>query len=133
MMTAAINTGGKNSKLIPQIKSLFNDYDWGRGIVVSDNDARANQATTNKDLNKVFQQICEEHPEFFKALCYEAATGEEKFGKNSKNVPDLILEWSEDSESKIYTIDEYLNHKSWKPVIGFKTANDKTSTSLRIL
>lgn len=133
MMCAAINAEGKNSKLIPQIKSLFNDYDWGRGIVVSDNDARLNQATTNKDLNKVFQQICEDHPKFFEALCYEAATGKEKFGKNSKNVPDLILEWSEDSESKIYTIDEYLEHKTWKPVIGFKTANDKTSTSLRIL
>jgi hypothetical protein len=132
-MYAAINSEGKSSDLIPQIKSLFNDYDWGRGIVASDGEARGNQATINKDLNQVFQQMCKDHPKFFEALCYEAATGEEKFGKNNNSVPNFILEWSEDSESKIYTIDEYLKHKTWKPVIGFKTANDRTSTSLRIL
>lgn len=133
MMYAAINSEGKNSSLIPQIKSLFNDYDWGRGIVASDTEARSNQGAINKDLNQVFQQMCNDHPEFFEALCYEAATGKEKFGENNNSVPNFILEWSEDSESKIYKIKEYLEHKTWKPVIGFKTANDRTSTSLRIL
>lgn len=134
MMYAAIETEGEKSELVAQIKSLFDDYDWGRGINAHDGEARSNQSMINTDLNKKFQQICNTYPDFFKVLCYEAATGEKKFGKNSDSVPNIILEWTEEGESSIYTkIDDYLKHKTWKPVIAFKTANDKSSTSLRIL
>lgn len=133
MMFAAIETEGKDSELISQIKSLFDDYDWGRGINTKDAEKRGSQKATNGEMNKVFAQICKEHPDFFRALCYEAATGEKKFGKDSRNVPNMILEWSEEGKSSIYTINDYISYKNWQPVIGFKTANDRSSTSLRIL
>lgn len=133
MLFAAIETEGKDSELISEIKSLFDNYDWGRGINVKDAEKRGSQKTTNGEMNKVFTQICKEHPDFFRALCYEATTGEKKFGKDSRNVPNMVLEWSEEGKSSIYKIDDYISHKNWQPVIGFKTVNDKTSTSLRIL
>ena len=66
--------------------------------------------------------------DFKKAVMYEAATGEKKFGANSPATANYILVWDDlnQNNNHLYNIKDYIESKvnSAKFNIGFKTAKD---------
>lgn len=123
-----------NSEIIDEVESLFKE-EWARKLTKHDKDKREAARLKNSDLTTIIRNLFK-NKDFKRAVMYEAASGEMKFGKNSDSCANYVFVWNEvkKSDNKFYTIDEYIDHifDSATPTIAFKTA-DKTSTSLRII
>ena len=81
----------------------------------------------NKDMTNKLNYIIANNPAFKRAVMYEAATGEIKFGKNNPASANYVLIWDDvHNNNHLYTIDEYVDSKinSATFSIGFKTAKD---------
>ena len=84
----------------------------------------------NKHKTEILNSIVENpvNIEFKKAVMYEAATGEKKFGANSPATANYILVWDDlnQNNNHLYNIKDYIESKvnSAKFNIGFKTAKD---------
>lgn len=84
----------------------------------------------NKHMTEILNSIIENpiNIEFKKAVMYEAATGEKKFGINSPATANYILVWDELSSNNnhLYNIKDYIDKKVNNATfnIGFKTAKD---------
>lgn len=84
----------------------------------------------NKHMTEMLNSIIENpaNIEFKKAVMYEAATGEKKFGTGSDAVANYILVWDDlnKSNNHLYSIENYIDLKVNNATfnIGFKTAKD---------
>lgn len=81
----------------------------------------------NKDLSSKLNNIIVNNPDFKRAVMYEAATGEIKFGKGAPASANYVFVWDDVSNNNhLYTVDEYIDSKVNFATfsIGFKTAKD---------
>ena len=94
-----------------------------------------NAKASIKTMTATINDIISRNPDFKRALMYEAATGEIKFGKNSPAAANYILVWDDvTNNNHLYTIDEYLDHcyNSARFSFDFKTSNNSSNLSFRI-
>lgn len=89
-----------------------------------------------KKMTSDLNGIIERNSEFKRAVLYESATGEVKFGKDSQAAANYVFVWDDRSnKSKLYDMDEYIDHclNTAKFGFGFKTANNRSLIVLRIM
>jgi len=130
---AAQQLGDK--EIIEKVESLFT-HPWLRNInSAKEVEARANAQDYNRVLTTTIKELWQ-NEKFKHLVIKEAMTGEVKFGKNSDKTADCVFVWDETnpSASKLYTIDEYVDHvqKDSIVIIALKTATT-TSTAFRII
>lgn len=98
---------------------------------------RKEAALNTKPLETLLKNMQKTDPEFIEALAYEAMTGNVKFGEKSNSSANTVLVWSLEKPhvNKMYTTADYLKHvfDKMKITIGFKSANNNTFQSLRII
>lgn len=88
-----------------------------------------------KNMSAELNGIILRNPKFKMAVMREAATGEIKFGANSRSCANYVLVWSDiKNDNRLYEMDEYLDHcyNSAKFNLGFKTAGN-SQVALRIM
>lgn len=88
------------------------------------------------DINSKLNKIISNNYEFKMAVLREAATGENKFGKDSNSTANYVLVWDDvKNNNKLYTIDEYLKHccNYAKFDLSYKTAGSNSFLSFRII
>lgn len=126
------------------LKSIFKNG-WYKprkdGLTISQKRLAGDEEISNAqknidDINFKLNKIISNNPEFKMAVLREAATGENKFGKDSYSTANYILVWDDvKNNNKLYTIDEYLNHcyNFIRFCLSYKTANDSSFLSFRII
>ena len=78
---------------------------------MKDNDPDTLKAKADmKQMTSKLNEILSRNPEFKRAVMYEAATGEIKFGKKSNASANYILIWNDiKSDNHLYTVNEYID------------------------
>lgn len=88
-------------------------------------------------MNRILNEIINENPEYKKAVMYEAASGEKKFGKDCDSCANCIFVWDDvkPERSKFYSnIEKYIEeHMNANFLISYKSAGEYSSISLRII
>ncbi len=118
------------------IKNLFSKP-WASRVDSKNKKEIQNIQELNAKLTAQVNELFNENEKFRLAVFMEAATGKLKFGESSPACADHVLVWDDVSSDKcrFWKIEDYVKHvaESARVSINIKSANNKSSTALRVI